>query len=159
MADRSRAHAKGSLHTRPLSPEEGQIIDYLGVVGFHRADGFGLARSMFSALGTVAARGMVDIKDGEARLSDRGQIAARQRRQGTGWSDARDRARLPAQRRSTASARYLLNGELLEGGLAAFFRDNDFEEDELADMRRLQPGQTYRSGGGGWAGWDLKRIA
>lgn len=176
-----------SLHLRPLSKQEGAIVDFLHNVGIRPA----VDLTPAAALGTLAARGMVNVVDGEARLSDRGKIAAGQRARGTGWRSAlascdpafpfrspagsgqaggtsrasrgRTGGRAAASRRPARlvppKAGYLLNGEPLEGGLAAFFRDNDFEEDELADMRRLQPGQTYRSGGGGWAEWELKRVS
>ena len=172
MADRSRARgasSKGSIHTQPLTAPEGAILDYLREFGFRQASDL----RPYAALGSLVARGMVEAVDGEARLSVRGQIAAAQRRDGTGWSSPAPRrdksaprgaSRSTAQRGKRAAAsgprpRYLLNGEPLQGGLAGLFRDNDFDREEREIMRGLQPGDTYRGGGGAWAEWEVKRIA
>lgn len=53
---------------------------------------------------------------------------------------------------------YTIDGDLIEGTLNDFFAANQFDEEEIAKMRALRIGESFKGGGGGWAEYELKRV-
>lgn len=51
---------------------------------------------------------------------------------------------------------YRLDGETVD--LDGFIEDNDLDEDEVDELRSLQPGQRFTLGGGAWAEVYVERV-
>lgn len=74
-------------------------------------------------------------------------------------------ATINPRRRDTMSSpqrAYLLVGgdfvEAIEVDLEGFIADNELHEDDIRDLRALQPGQEFVSGGGAWGAWSIRCV-